>query len=1778
MKKFRSLLAAILASTMTISMGVPIMAQNGPFAQTLNFEKPQLLESTANENQFNSKAETVYLSSLDANKRSNNFNENWKFYFGEANGAESPSYNDSEWRDINLPHDYSIEQEFTPTGEAESGYLLGGIGWYRKNFTLTDEFKGKKLVIDFDGAYMESVVWLNGHKLGTHPYGYTSFAFELPEEYLNFNGNNIIAVQTNNKVPSSRWYSGSGIYRDVHLVVTNPVHVARYGTSVETPNLESEKSGNVTVNVSTRVENQSEEAANVRLIQNIYKKDDMTKSVATKESTVVSIEAGKSQLIDTTLSVNNPTLWQVGNGNMYVVETQVLVGDQPSDKYNTDFGFRYFNFDKDKGFSLNGELMKLKGVCMHHDQGALGSEAWYRAIERQVEVLQEMGVNSIRVTHNPAAQILVDICNEKGMLVIDEAFDTWILPKNGNTNDYSVWFAEKIEEGNTIIGGQPGLMTWGEFDTKAMISRGKNAPSIIMWSLGNEVLEGVSGSIAEYTKLAQNLVDWAQQVDSTRPITFGGNKIKDNGWGNASVVEMAIADIITKSGGVVGYNYASTGQYETGKKNNPDWLIYGSETASSINSRGVYDRKANANDGGNNDALLTAYDKSAVGWGATASDAWYRTLVNDYFAGEYVWTGFDYIGEPTPWNNVGPGVPSNAPSWEKAPKSSYFGIIETTGFPKDSFYFYQSQWNDNVNTLHVLPTWNKDEIMVDGDGNVEVVVYSDAAKVKLELIPDAAATNAVANDIVTSNSAVVTSNGAVELADGTIDLGTKEFTKIKTPAGYEYQIYEGADKSNTAHQNLYLTWKVPYQEGTLKATAYDENGNIIENTEGRSFVKTTGEPSNLTVTADRDSIKADGKDLSYITIDVVDSEGNFVNGANPTLELDITGDGVIVGVDNGMQPDHTSYQDTTRQAFNGKLLAIVQSTKKGGAFTLTASDKDEVISSASVTVQTKADSSSEPDDGIKSYEISRNYYVKTGSKLELPKTVKVNYYNDKEEEIEVNWNEISDEQLSKEGTFIATGTVKGTNIEISVNVNVIDKVDVLLNYSAAVTLGGDISLPPTRPAVLADGTIFSSEFPVTWNNVPENAANKAGIVTIDGKANVFGKEINVTATIRVSENTIELGADVAGNAAELTADSNSADAEKIRDNDIESAWTGSGEVVFRYDTAQSLGRVKLSFTENMPTQEDIELSWSGDGTTWIPITAKAEDNGTVRTYTLPNLVPAVFVKIDFKNEVSLAEAELIVGTSELKVSDLAEITSMIVNGQEVDKDSLSKRAYKTPAYSVKDITIKSDVNASYTVLPEYENKVIIITESEDHTVRDKYEILLRSEISDSNNPADSSLDYDYTKMTATAGSEHPNYGDYEGPSAFIIDNKPGTHWHTHWDADLSGRKEDRWVQLTLEEETLIDALRYLPRTVGNLNGIITGYRVEVSNDGENWTKVSEGKWKNASGWKIALFETPVTAKYIRLYGDETWADAGRLNVFISGAEARVRTVDTSVIDISSAEVTLEAEEFEYKGTPVTPVPVVKLGETTLEYGIDYVVSYDKNTVEGEATLTVTGIGNYKGTATKKFKVKVAEFTVTFETNGGNTINAQTFKYGTTKLPTPTRGNDMFVGWYTDEACTEKFEKVTEDMTLYAKWGSEKVVTFKSNNGEADIVQSVASGELVNIPKEPVKEGNIFAGWYTEEALISEYKFDTPITEDITLYARWIEKDKFIYGDVDNDGIITGNDAALVLMYVLNKDSIDTDTEFIKKAMVNSEGTINTSNVTKILEKALNSDVKFESEK
>ena len=852
----------LLAGALALVMGANLVTV-GAFARG---------ESRSTSTQTSSPEETVYVNSYGGDSRTVDFNDHWRFNLGS--GSEAVDYNDSAWRDVDLPHDYSIEQEYTQSGEAESGYLLGGTGWYRKTFTLDETWKDKVITVDFGGVYMNATVYLNGEKLGFHPYGYTAFSFELPQNLLKYDGENVLAVKVEHETPSSRWYSGSGIYRSVNLTVTDPVHVDRNGTYITTPKLAESNGADGTVNVVTTVANQSGEAADVVVRQTIYELGG-EQSVASVTGETVTVDAGSTQDVTLTAKVDSPKLWDTDNPNLYTAVTEVLVDEQVVDTYTTEFGFRWTEFNNDStGFELNGVPTRLKGVCMHHDQGALGSEAWYRAIERQVEILKDMGCNAIRVTHNPAAPELIEIANRKGMMIVDEAFDMWVMEKNGNVNDYSVWFEQTIGADNAILGGEAG-MTWAEFDIKAMAYQDRNAPAVIMYSLGNEIFEGTANDRAsEYPGIAENLCTWLQEVDNTRPPTFGQNSNNDT-WA------FKVAEVIHEFGGVSGVNYANTGRFDQWV--NKGWKVYYSETASAVTSRGVYDRKANNSDGGKGDYLLTSYDKSAVGWGALASDAWWRVLERDNSMGEFVWTGFDYIGEPTPWNGTGTGKPGNASTWP-APKSSYFGIIDTNGLPKDSYYLYQSMWNDDVTTLHVLPTWNREDIIVDGSGKVEVVVYSDAPVVKVYL------------------------NGE--------EVGTATSTVTTTDAGYTYRTFTegtGAFAKKSGHQSLYGTFMVPYAEGTLEVKAFEEDGTTpITDTQGRSVVKTTSGASQLTVSADRDSIVADGDDLSYVTIDVKDADGNLVNTDDVNVQLSIEGEGTIVGVDNGRQPDHTSYQSSDR--------------------------------------------------------------------------------------------------------------------------------------------------------------------------------------------------------------------------------------------------------------------------------------------------------------------------------------------------------------------------------------------------------------------------------------------------------------------------------------------------------------------------------------------------------------------------------------------------------------------------------------------------------------------------------------------------------------------------------------------------------------------------------------------------------------------------------------------------------------------------------------------------
>lgn len=1563
--------AAAIAAVLAAGMVIPSMA----FAAG-----PAVRVGSDSSVQMSSEPEAVYVNSYDGAVRSESFNDNWKFYLGDASGAEEPGFNDSTWEQVNLPHDYSIEQDYSTSMEAESGYLPGGTGWYRKNFTLDESAAGKQIRIDFGGVYMNSTVWVNGVQVGTHPYGYTPFSYDITD-YVNLDGDNVITVKVDHQTPSSRWYSGSGIYRSVDLTITDPVHVDLYGTKIETPDLATEKGGSVTTNISTTIANDSDEAKSISLTHTIFPKDgDVSDSIGTVTTEAQEVTAGSSADINAVVQANAPILWSTENPQLYTVRTEVKIGDQVVDTYDTDYGFRYFNFDADTGFSLNGENMKLKGVCMHHDQGALGAEAWESAIDRQVKILKEMGCNSIRVTHNPAADELIEACNEQGILVIDEVFDGWAWAKNGNNMDYARFFKTEIGGDNEIIGGEAD-MTWAQFDLTAAIKRGQNAPSVIMWSIGNEVQEGAGSLNQQYADIQDDLISWAQALDTTRLVTRGDNVVK----GNTSGTGYDIMNTLAEAGGVVGLNYTNGSQYDSQHAASPDWIIYGSETASSVNSRGVYDRLGNGGAGQTDDKMLTSYDNSHVGWGATASSAWYDVIQRDFVAGEYVWTGFDYIGEPTPWNGTGSGAVASWPS----PKNSYFGIIDTAGLPKDTYYFYQSQWNDDVNTLHILPAWNED-VVAESNGQVPVVVYTDAAKVKLTL---------------------TTADGEVK------DLGTKEFTTKTTDAGYTYQIYEGEGANSTANKNLYLTWNVPYEDGTITAEAWDAEGQPIDlgTVEGRTSVTTTGEAAELSASVDRTEIAADGAELSYITVDVTDEDGNIVPDAANNVKFTVEGEGKLVGVDNGKQDDHQSYQDDNRDAFNGQLVAIVQSTKTAGEITVTASA--EGLDPATVTINTTPVESGSGETTLSYYMMSRNYYVKTGSMPQLPATVKAVYSDGSEEDMAVEWDAISEDQIAQTGTFSVAGkTAAGDTV--SVIINMIDQVAALLNYTTTVPVGTEPVLPESRPAVLQNGEVISASFPVTWGE-PEGSYDQAGPVMVKGTANVLGQEMTVSAVVRVQEQQVTIGDNVAGSAY-LSQDiaeeyqSDTLDAIKdgstaIGDNNDggpnETAWSNwdstnrnndnDAEITFRYDTQQRIGKITVYFAKdnnglrfpNAGTTE-IYISESGQDDSWTKVEAEetiadAENPTRVKAYTY-NFDPqtATYVKLRVVNptgtdlerpSVAISEVEINEWVGSYTTNSTAALQSLTVNGLEVSAADLAAGSYDTEAILIDNIQYAGADNAAVTYIPPYENAAKLIIESEDHSTRNTFTINLGADVS-SGDAADDSRDYDYQKTTATAASAYPGTGN-EGPASYAVDNNTGTWWHTNWNVTVP--MSDFWITLELEEETVLDALRYYGRD-GSINGRVGEYKVEVSTDGDKWTQVSTGEWENTAGWKLAVFDQPTAAKYVRLTGLHTFGDSGN-DRFMSAAEIRLRMAEQTT-DISSAEVTVpEVKEVavvdaEHPVTLTQDEITVTLDGEELRYGVDYIVSYENNTAEGTATAIVTGLGQYgySGSASAEFEIKAAE--------------------------------------------------------------------------------------------------------------------------------------------------------------------------------------------------------------
>ena len=772
------------------------------------------------------------------------FDQNWTFNLGDAPDGKNVDFNDASWRKLTLPHDWGIEGEFkkeNPT-TVEGGALPGGIGWYRKTFTIPQTDKGKLIYIAFDGVYQKSDVWVNGHHLGYRPNGYISFRYELTP-YLNYDGKkNVISVRVDNSLqPNTRWYSGSGIYRNVWLISTNKIAVSQWGTFVTTPKVSATHAD---VNLSVSIKNAAGSTKPATVVSTIYAGG---KVVASKTLTGISLKDTVTT-VSQNFGVNNPVLWSVNKPFLYKVQTKILVNNVVVDQYETPLGIRYFNFDADKGFSLNGVDMKLNGVCLHHDLGALGTAFNVHALERQFKILKEFGVNAIRTSHNPPAPEYLDLADRMGFIIMDEAFDVWQVHKRPQFDSH-LFFNE-----------------WHKRDLTDQILRDRNHPSVMIWSIGNEIPEQKDTSA---TRIARELSGIIHQLDTSRPITTANN---EPGPGN-KIVESGAVDLI-------GYNYHNP-KLANFQKDYPGKIFIGTETASALESRGVYitspdtiQRWPGRRMPKNTNNTVNAYDNISAPWGFTHEETLKIYKKYAFLSGQFVWTGFDYIGEPWPYQ------------WPS--RSSYFGIVDLAGFPKDVYYLYQGEWT-NKTVLHLLPHWNWQAGKV-----VDVwAYYSNADEVELFL------------------------NGK--------SLGTK----------------------SKQGDSLHIAWKVKYEPGTLKAVSR-KNGKVVKTTE----VKTAGAPARIELSADRSIIRKNDHDLSYITVKIVDKDGIMVPNADNDVKFKLSGpDSFLAGVDNGSQTSHESFKADHRKAFNGLALAIIGAKNKPGTVTITATADGLPSASLPITIK-----------------------------------------------------------------------------------------------------------------------------------------------------------------------------------------------------------------------------------------------------------------------------------------------------------------------------------------------------------------------------------------------------------------------------------------------------------------------------------------------------------------------------------------------------------------------------------------------------------------------------------------------------------------------------------------------------------------------------------------------------------------------------------------------------------------------------------------------------------
>ena len=838
----------------------------------------------------------------DPGARSYGFDQDWKFVLVNADGitdptgayanAYQPGFDDSGWRVLDLPHDWSIELTPVDNGNTISGngFFQGGLGWYRKTFTLPPSMAGKRISVEFDGVYSNSYVYVNGQLLGNHPYAYTGFNYDLTGKvHTDGTTPNVVAVQATNQIPSSRWYSGSGIYRNVQLIVTDPVHIARHGTFVTTPDLATTiGAGYANAKIQTDVHNDGGASVSAAVTVRVL---DAHGTVVGSASATVTVAAGQTASATSVVRVSHPGLWSTQQPTLYTVETDVAVDGQTVDSNHSTFGFRYFSFDPAGGFSLNGHHMKIQGVDLHATQGPLGAVILPDALARQMRIMKSMGVNALRTAHNPPAPELTAVCEQLGILMMVEAFDCWHTGKL--PYDYHLYFDQ-----------------WSDSDIKEMVSAHKNSPAVVLWSIGNETPDtGLPGGPA----IAQKLIADVKSIDSTRPVVMGSDRYRSvPGAGSPP-------DLIVRQLDGLGVNYNTAMSMDGLHAAYPGKFFFCSETSSETSTRGVYQDPQLLNTGENytpGKRSTSSYDNNLASWTMSGEYELKKDRDRLFWTGGFLWSGQDYIGEPTPYD-VFPV------------KASFFGAVDTAGFGKDAFGLFRSQWSSEP-MVHIVPmdwtSWAPGQ-------PVSVWVYANVPTVELFLNGRSLGAKSFDRKVTTFGQA---------------------YLETTEPTGDEDNYPSGSYTSpNGSTGKLHLTWSVPFVPGVLTAVA-SAGGPAGGTAVARDTLVTAGPASRLVLTPDVHSLAADGFAAAFVAASVVDARGTVVPGAENVISFRVSGPGTVAGTDNGRQESAAGYQAPDVAAFGGKAVAVVRTGRAPGTIRVTATSPG--LAAATVTLDVAATS------------------------------------------------------------------------------------------------------------------------------------------------------------------------------------------------------------------------------------------------------------------------------------------------------------------------------------------------------------------------------------------------------------------------------------------------------------------------------------------------------------------------------------------------------------------------------------------------------------------------------------------------------------------------------------------------------------------------------------------------------------------------------------------------------------------------------------------------------